>query len=491
LLGALVTLILSLLAQNLGQVAAQLIILAAGVILAGVGVMQRLQDNGTVAGTILTAGVLTRLLYILGAILLLMVASVFLVSPDESRIALTAFAPAPPEPLRPLPNLAAGPVIDVHSTTFTWGAPGGGLPDGTPRPFPWLFYTQAVCFFLGLVFVTSVGSGLLLKWGIYNQFVAEEPGPAEVQTSSALILVLAAIVAFLAYLGLAWDSGRMFLCVASLVAIVGAMIIVLPIVWRKVIASILIVVHFGGICTAITAIDAPNAPAPWLPSKMWLVFYRPYLQFTYMNNAYHFYSPEPGPASLLWARLEYEGGGVKEVVYPSRANSPAPLYYQRMLSISESMGQTMGPPDDIQARLGARRSRGDKDNIWMHPSLPEMFQYRHPNPTAMLLTSAYARHLARMFPTLDGKNIKRIKIYRETHNIVNVALFANGQSAGDELLYLPYYFGTFTPDGTLTDPKSPYLYWLIPILPDRTRPGQVINCRNIHAANFAGEPEVP
>ena len=31
--------------------------------------------------------------------------------------------------------------------------------------------------------------------------------------------------------------------------------------------------------------------------------FRHYLLFTYMNNAYHFYSPDPGPPTLLYRRV--------------------------------------------------------------------------------------------------------------------------------------------------------------------------------------------
>ena len=36
--------------------------------------------------------------------------------------------------------------------------------------------------------------------------------------------------------------------------------------------------------------------------------YNPYLQFIYQRNAYHFYSPDPGPASVLVFLLKTETG---------------------------------------------------------------------------------------------------------------------------------------------------------------------------------------
>src|SRR5262249_51727018 len=34
--------------------------------------------------------------------------------------------------------------------------------------------------------------------------------------------------------------------------------------------------------------DRPS-PSPWLSTQIWTRIYRPYLEFLYLNNAYHFY----------------------------------------------------------------------------------------------------------------------------------------------------------------------------------------------------------
>ena len=98
-----------------------------------------------------------------------------------------------------------------------------------------------------------------------------------------------------------WDSIRLVLAVAAVVAALAALITALPKIPRRIFVSVFIVMHFMGILTAVTA--AP--PAPWLANVVWTYFYRPYLEFMYLNNAYHFYAPEPGPAFLFWFRIEY------------------------------------------------------------------------------------------------------------------------------------------------------------------------------------------
>src|SRR5437667_416198 len=78
-------------------------------------------------------------------------------------------------------------------------------------------------------------------------------------------------------------------------ALAGAALVAAPRPWRQGVISAIIVFHFGGIFMA----TASPPPTPWLVEQMFQRVYNPYLQFMYLRNAYHFYSPEPGPASLL------------------------------------------------------------------------------------------------------------------------------------------------------------------------------------------------
>src|SRR5262249_24279780 len=93
-----------------------------------------------------------------------------------------------------------------------------------------------------------------------------------------------------------WDSFRFVAFVFPGIALVGEALVLLSLRWRMILASALAVFHFGGIFSAVTS----PQPAPVLTAQLWTVVYRPYLQFAYLNNAYQFYSPDPGPASELW-----------------------------------------------------------------------------------------------------------------------------------------------------------------------------------------------
>jgi len=99
-----------------------------------------------------------------------------------------------------------------------------------------------------------------------------------------------------------WDTFRLVAGVFAVVSLFGAIFTALPFVGRMWLGSVLVLIHFLGIFTAVTT---PN-PTPWLTRYLSVLVYRPYLQFAYLGNAYQFYSPDPGPASHLWFCIYYE-----------------------------------------------------------------------------------------------------------------------------------------------------------------------------------------
>ncbi|MCE9534544.1 MAG: hypothetical protein K8T89_25990 [Planctomycetes bacterium] len=100
----------------------------------------------------------------------------------------------------------------------------------------------------------------------------------------------------------AWDSFSMVAYVFGSVSLVGALMTVVPFQWRIGIAGAFALYHFTGIFLAVTS----PQPAPFLTTQLWALAFRPYLYFAYLNNAYQFYSPQPGPASEVWFCIKYE-----------------------------------------------------------------------------------------------------------------------------------------------------------------------------------------
>src|SRR5262249_35270761 len=156
-----------------------------------------------------------------------------------------------------------------------------------------------------------------------------------------------------------------------------------------------------GIVTAITSVPPPFGPAPWIASQLWNRVYRPYFQFMYMYNAYHFYSPDPGPATVLWACINYSNDSYCWYVLPTRHDDmkdPLGLTYYRRLSLCESANQLSPASYVSPAALESRRLggmvRGIPDPDRIAEFLPNVAQYRVPNEYTRRILQSYAHHIA-------------------------------------------------------------------------------------------------
>jgi hypothetical protein len=336
--------------------------------------------------------------------------------------------------------------------------------------------------------------------------VAIRPRSAAVLGTAALTALLAS-VAVLPKVGardeayFQWDSAVTLFRVAAAVAAVAAILVVSPRPVRRAVVSFLIVFHFGGILTAVTS----TSPQPWLSGQIWTYVYRPYLYFMYLNNAYHFYSPEPGPASLLWFRVEYQKDQdgnkhwrwIKVPDLDENGNAVPwrpKVEYTRRLSLAESTNQQVTNVPELVLNQFVYRRNARKDDIPFHPEIPIVAQFRPPNTFSQHWIAAYARHVAHFYPHPDGHpdlGAEGVKVYRVLHRLPNADDCARETDFYDETTYWPYYQGEFDKEGNLKlfpqidrngEPQrgpdgqpildtDPLLYWLIPIarFPKRAR----------------------
>jgi hypothetical protein len=277
-------------------------------------------------------------------------------------------------------------------------------------------------------------------------------------------LLAAALTGFLSVFALpeVLDSIRLMLSVLTGVAAAAAVLVVLPRMLRRLVISLLIVFHFVGIATAITCVP----PSPWLSSVLWGYVYRMYLEFIYMQNAYHFYSPEPGPACMMWFYVKYEDGSAQWVKIPRREDFQLALEYQRRLSLTESINQGLPTVSIPKEKRTARYLAASEVGIPPHPLLQETLQYREPTAYSKRMLETYTRFIARHtpHPTDKEKKVTSIKTYRVLHLILSPNDIKRRTDPDDPTNYYPFFHGEYTPDGKLRNPDDPFLYWMVPIV---------------------------
>jgi hypothetical protein len=310
-----------------------------------------------------------------------------------------------------------------------------------------------------------------------------------------LIGSLACFLASEAFHKIPWDSAALLFRVSTVVAAVGAIVVLLPSVGRRIVISLFILFHFGGILTAVTAVT----PYPWLSMQIWTTVYRPYLYFLWLNNAYHFYSPEPGPANLMWFCIEYEPDpdGIKnfrwvlvpdldkgDPINPDGSRIWSKTEYTRRLSLGEYTGSGSAIGGELYELLFRRLAAAQREGIPpLSPyDVPYEKQYREPSAVGKRWVQTYVRHVAHTYkhPNKPDRPVVGVKFYRVIHQFIDPGKYNAGLDPNARELYWPYYYGEFDADGNMkerceerfidldtgqyrVERHDPFLYWLIPI----------------------------
>jgi hypothetical protein len=301
-----------------------------------------------------------------------------------------------------------------------------------------------------------------------------------------------------------WDSFQLLFGVLAGLALLRAAMSGMSAAGRRVLVSVFILLHFFGILLATTS----PQPVPWMVEQIYRRVYEPYLHFVYLRNAYHFYSPEPGPASVMACLLKTEDGeevsadGVRRKKYrtewqvmprrPQDIRDPMGVTYYRRLSLTEQIAHSY--PDmmssetfeksEIRGRRLQLAQAGANPYIPLHPRDSIYLQYRLPEQiVSRYLLPSYAQHILMDLPEKDRARTT-VKIYRIEHRTLQVGAYIGvlnpDKKPGDPYhptTYYPYFQGEFgfaknPADGKigvqLLDPQEPMLYWLVPII---ERPG--------------------
>jgi len=293
-----------------------------------------------------------------------------------------------------------------------------------------------------------------------------------------------------------WDSLILASSVFTGVSLFIGIFVLLPLLAKKTTAICFVLFHFASIISAVTSIEPPNAPASWLATNLWAYYFRHYLTFAYLNNAYHFYSPEPGPPVLLWSKIQYEDGTFRWFKIPNRTESPIQMHYQRMLSVTESTNVASShSPDNWEEKLQRRNLAGLANQPQITPlnrSMSQSYMFKEPADYSKRMLLSYALYLTKKFahPT-DKPSINNIKIYRVTHSIITPGDMSRGENALDPTLYYPYFMGSFDKNANLIDPNDPFLYFLLPITRNANpnEPSVLNHSLDVHAGDVKIIPE--
>jgi hypothetical protein len=202
--------------------------------------------------------------------------------------------------------------------------------------------------------------------------------------------------------------------------------------WKYGAVNALIILHLAALLLMVAGGGTGTFSSPPLVARASAVT-APYVRFTGMQNAYRFFAPDPGPATLIWARLTYDDGKVRWIECPGRESHPRSLAYHRELYPAMMLGMQTAPP-------GALVVPG----------------YPHLTDIGFTYAFSYVRHLAAA-STRTGdrgtpKLVRTVELFVVTHAIRTPSQVRQGWRADDLRLYQTTKLGEFRADGTLQTP---------------------------------------
>ncbi len=233
--------------------------------------------------------------------------------------------------------------------------------------------------------------------------------------------------------------------------------------WKRWALNVVLVVHLGALLLMVGSSGSGTYASPPLIVRA-ATFTGPYVRFTGMQNGYRFFAPDPGPATILWFRLNYENGAVRWGESPSRGRTQGSLAYQREFYPAMMLGMQTASP-----------------------GTPIVEGYPHLTEIGLTYASSYARHLAASWNKVGEEamvaKVRTVQIFIVTHAIRTPTQVRMNWSADDLRLYQAVDLGEFDAEGTpmgaavsMGHQRPPILGLVERMLQDLTGPeGETIN----------------
>jgi hypothetical protein len=195
--------------------------------------------------------------------------------------------------------------------------------------------------------------------------------------------------------------------------------------------SLLILLHFLAILTAVTSAPSQGFPAPAL-ARYANRFFQPYLQGTFLANSYRFYAPNPGTPSILWFRIQYQDRTVRWLEMPRRDDFVFRMAYERYKSLANLLSQHVAPGPTGRLEISELGQIG---------------------------LASYVRHVTRTLERIGAEGfalpVREIGLYSVQHAPREPAQIRAGWEPDDLRTYRAVFLGAYNAQGKRTDEYRP------------------------------------
>jgi hypothetical protein len=196
----------------------------------------------------------------------------------------------------------------------------------------------------------------------------------------------------------------------------------------KAVISLLVIAHCFAIGVAVTSHSTPSHPAPQLAVAASQPL-QPYLQATFLNNAYRFFAPNPGVPTHLWFRLQSSDGTIRWTELPGRPESTFVRgAYQRRLNLTLLVGQQVQPDPNRDGKLAL-------------------------TPLGETSLASVIRRVVSENSPID--HVSTVGVYLVQHGVITPQQIRKGWTPTDLRTYRPMFLGVFDADGESKDKDRP------------------------------------